>query len=265
MEEIILQSIAKKVEEGDRAALITLIHSEGSTPRKNGSIMAVYEDGSIYGSIGGGSVEAEAIKYTLDCIKTGESKMFELELNESGSLGMVCGGNVKGYIKVFLPKDKLVIVGGGHIGQSLSKIASNLNFNTIVLEDREEYKKHEAFKDSTVLIGTLEESIKNIKINNNTYIVVVTRGHLLDNEAVNLIIDKPFKYLGVIGSKRKIIDMHNKLRNKGVTQEKIDKIYGPIGIDIADGTPGEIAISILAEMLKVKNSGKLEHMKLKEE
>lgn len=265
MEEIILQSIAKRVEAGERAALVTLIHSEGSTPRKNGSLMAVYEDGTIYGSIGGGSVEAEAIKYTLDCIKIGESKMFELQLNESGSLGMVCGGNVKGYIKVFLPKDKLVIIGGGHIGQSLSKISSCLNFNTIVLEDRAEYKDYEAFKDATVIIGSLEDSIKSININNNTYIVVVTRGHLLDNEAVNLLIDKPFKYLGVIGSKRKIIDMHNKLKNKDVSQENIDKIYGPIGLDIADGTPGEIAISILAEMIKVKNNGKLEHKKLKGE
>lgn len=261
MEEKILKSIEENLENGKKIALAIITKSGGSTPRKAGTMMAVNEDSSLFGTIGGGAIENNIIKKCEEAIKNEEGMTFEYKLNSNGNIKMTCGGDVEGYIKVFMPKPRLIVVGGGHISQSIISVTESLNFNRTVIEDRPEYKDHEAFKNvDRFIVADNEEDIKDVNFK-GAYVVLATRGHATDLKWLKILIEKEYKYIGVLGSKKKVKEIKEKLLNSGVSNELIEKVYMPIGLDISDGTPPEIAFSIIAEILKIKNEGELLHLK----
>ncbi|MGL4572556.1 MAG: XdhC family protein [Clostridium sp.] len=260
MDERVLQSIINGLENGMSMALVTITSSNGSTPRKNGSIMSVDENGEIIGSIGGGRIEGVVIENAVKCLKSGQGKLFSYDLSEKGKVQMICGGAVDGYIKIFTPRPNLIIFGGGHISQNICRLTDHMNFRRIIVEDREEFKHYDAFKNSEKFIVAKDiGELKDINFN-NSYIIVVTRGHKSDSYWVKELINKKYSYLGVVGSIKKSLKLKDELATNGVAKETIESIHTPIGLDISDGTPEEIAVSILSEILLVKNNGNLEHL-----
>lgn len=260
MDEKVLKSIIEGLENGSSMALVTLTMANGSTPRKNGSLMSVNSDGIVAGSIGGGAVEHIVLKKALECIKSGKDEKFSYDLNANGKAKMICGGAVEGYIKVFQTKPTLIIFGGGHISQSICRLTDSMNFRRIVVEDREELKYEEAFKNIDRFIVAKEmEEIEDLDFE-DSYIVVATRGHRIDAYWSKELVDKKYNYLGILGSIKKVIELKEGLINAGFSNEVIERMHAPIGLDIADGTPEEIGISILSEILLVKNNGNLEHL-----
>ncbi|GAA0182447.1 XdhC/CoxI family protein [Clostridium sediminicola] len=262
MDEKILKQIYESVKNGQRVAMVTVTEAFGSAPRKSGSMMAVWQDGRILGSVGGGKVEYEVINEAKECIKRGKDSQFEHVLNEKGELGMQCGGSVKGFIKIFSAKPKLLIVGGGHIGENLYKLGKILGFNTVVIDDREEFANEIKFKEADeVLQGNIGEILLNYEIDNNTYIVIVTKGHKQDKNALKAVVSRRAAYIGMIGSRNKNTHVMNKLLEEGVSKDDLKKVYAPIGLNITSGTPEEIAFGILSEILLIKNNGSLNHMR----
>ncbi|MDT9330420.1 XdhC family protein [Clostridium perfringens] len=259
MDEKVLKSIIDGLAKGKRMALVTLTSSNGSTPRKNGSLMSVDKNGNIIGSIGGGKIEYVVIESAINCIESGQGKNFTYNLNDNG-VKMACGGTIEGYIKIFEPKPNLIIFGGGHISQSICRLTDNMNFRRTVIEDREEFKEYDAFKNVEEFI--IAESIEELKDINfeNSYIVVVTRGHKRDTYWARELIDKNYNYIGVVGSAKKVIELKQAISENGISKELIEGMHAPIGLDISDGTPEEIAFSILSEILLVKNNGRLAHL-----
>lgn len=254
MERDILKRLAGKIRQGETVALVTLTESMGSAPRKAGSIMAVFNE-DFMGSIGGGKVEFEVIKLAREAMEKGESKEFSYTLLPDSQLGMSCGGSVKGYIKVFKPQEKLLIVGAGHIGKALNELASHLSFEITVVDDRVEY----AGEMENIVIGNYTEELKSFPVDRNTYCVIVTRGHETDEASLRALLGRHAAYIGMVGSKRKVMQIRKHLLEEGFTREQLKEVYSPIGVRISDGTPYEIAIEILAEILKVKNNGDLKH------
>lgn len=255
----ILEEIEKRVSNGEEGALVTITESLGSTPRKIGSIMAVFEN-DILGSIGGGIVEFKVINEARELIKTGESKNFAYGMGPNDELELACGGSVKGFIKVFKAPNRLVVVGAGHIGRELTFMASHLDFEITVLDDRDDY---EEINGLDVITGDIVENIKALTITENTYIVIASRGHRVDLEALREFIGMNVKYIGMVGSKAKVVQVIKQLFEEGVDETLFEKVYSPIGLNFSNGTPEEIAIEILSEILLVKNNGKLEHRKIK--
>lgn len=258
-------SVMKKVlgalDNGKEIAIATITKSEGSTPRGIGTMMGVLEDGSIYGTIGGGALEKHIIGLCIEAIKEGKSKAIDLPLDTEG-VEMICGGRVEVFIDVYKIKPKLLIIGGGHVGYALYKIASLLNFDIVIFEDREEFLTKERFPLAKELIlGNIKEKLRDYKIDNNTYIVIASRGHKYDEESLFEVANSDAKYIGAMGSKRKVITMMNNLKDNGIPEENINKIFAPIGLDISCGSPEEIAMSIMAEILLVKNNGEPRHLK----
>lgn len=251
MEIEILRKIEKTLERGERAALVTVTEATGSTPRKSGTIMGVFKN-EIVGTIGGGKIESVVIDRAKELLKTGESENFNYNLTTTDELQMNCGGTMKGYIKIFSPFPKLLICGAGHVGQKLFKIAKTLDFNIKIIDDREELKADVP----ELTLGSFKDVLSAEKIDGNTYVVIVTRGHLLDEEVLNLVKERGAKYIGIIGSRRKVTTLKEKLEKNGKIS---DNIFAPIGLKLSNGTPEEIAIEILAEILKVKNGGELVH------
>ena len=254
MEDKILNEISKRTSQGKKAALVMITEAIGSTPRKSGAMMGVFEE-DIIGTIGGGSIEYKVIQTARELMKSGESQEFSYNLTTDDELRMNCGGSMKGFIKIFSPSPKLLICGAGHIGQKLFNIGKNLEFDIKIIDDREELKKDVP----ELTLGNFDEILTNEEITENTYIVIATRGHVLDEKVLDLVKSRGAKYIGIIGSKRKITNLKENLEKNSKIR---DNIYAPIGLKISNGTPEEIAIEILAEILQVKNGGELVHRSL---
>jgi len=262
MEKIIFQEILNGLKENKKMALCMITNTYGSSPGKQGFLMLVYEDGKSIGTVGGGVLEKEVIKDAVCAIKNGENKMSTYSLTESG-LKSHCGGKVDVFIKILGNFEKLLIVGGGHIALELYKFAKLLGFYVVIFEDREEYGNKERFPHADeIIIGDIAESLRNYNINQNSYVVIVTRGHEKDEEALKEVIKKDAKYIGMIGSKNKVNHIFNKLKQEGY-EDYLKKVYAPIGIKLGGNTPSEIALSIISEIVLIKNGGKLEHCKEK--
>lgn len=258
----IMKKALELIEKGKNVATVTIVDTKGSTPRESGTMMLVLEDGSIVGTIGGGILEKHIIDISVDSIKNNENKFVSLNL-EQDELKMICGGACDVFINVHKSRPKLLIAGGGHVGHALFKTASNLNFDIVIFEDREELLNDGRFEGAYDLItGRIDEELKKYPIDRNTYIVITTRGHEYDQSGLEAVLDSDARYIGVIGSKRKVTTMMNNIKEKGISVDKLKNIYSPMGIKIDDGSPEEIAISIIAEILLVKNNGELRHMKL---
>ncbi len=257
----VMKKALEDIENGKELAIATITKAQGSAPRREGTIMAVLEDGSIHGTIGGGILEKRVIELCLEAIKDGNSYSINLPLNSEG-LNMICGGEVDIFIDVYKKRPKLLIVGGGHVGYAIYQFASLLGFNIVIFDDREEFLNNERFSLAYELVlGNIKENLQKYPIDDNSYIVVVTRGHAYDEEALEAVVNSNAKYIGAMGSKRKVITMMSSLKEKGISEESLNKIYAPIGLKISGGSPEDIALSILTEIQLIRNDGELIHMK----
>lgn len=264
MEGKILKAVSSAVERGIETAVVTVLEVKGSSPGKEGSMMAVFSDGSILGTVGGGALEYEFIKEALKAIKENKSCEKSFELTEKGSLHMKCGGFVRAYIKVFAKREKLLIMGGGHLGAELYTLGKFLNKYVVIFDDREEFANKERFPEADeIILGKMKETVKNYSIDENSYIIIVTRGHENDKECLKAILDKKVfpKYIGMVGSRGKVLSTYKELLDEGYLKEELKKIYSPIGLDISSSEPKEIALGIMAEITAVKNQKTGEHMR----
>jgi xanthine dehydrogenase accessory factor len=252
--------LSKDIENGKSGAVVTVTKSSGSTPADVGKMMIVYEDGSIDGTVGGGNLEKQTISIALDLLRKGKSEGISFDLTKD--LGMNCGGSVELFIKIVKPDYRLILVGGGHIAFSLNKIAKLVNFRTVIFDDREDMLTEERFGNADeTIFGDIASNLSKFNFNENDFIVIVTHGHKNDEDALFEVIDKNVKYIGVIGSKRKIKVMFDNLFERGISRESIEKVYSPIGLRLGGNSPEEVALSIISEIQLVKTGAILGHMK----
>lgn len=159
----------------------------------------------------------------------------------------------------YLPSDercRLLIVGGGHVGQAVAALAVDLHFDVWVVDDRADVISEERFpRAQRRIAGTIEETLANIEITSNTYCLIVTRGHNHDEEALYHLADRGARYVGMIGSRRKIKMIFEDLLDKGISEDALERVYAPLGIDIGSQTVPEIAVSICAELVSHRNRG----------
>jgi len=258
---MLIERIPELIAQNKTVALVTVTSASGSTPAEVGKEMLVDASGNIGGTVGGGKLEFVSIKKAQECIERNMSLSIHFDLKKD--LGMECGGEADIFIKVYAPAIQLVLVGAGHIGQALNKIAETLGYDVVVIDDREEVATRENYPNArNIFAGDIGEECEKLSISpSTTYVVIATRGHKCDEAALYHMIRKEPKYIGVIGSRNKVAVMMSSLKEKGISQEKLDTVYTPIGIALGGGQPAEIAISIISEILLVKNGGRLAHMK----
>jgi xanthine dehydrogenase accessory factor len=250
------QEINRIIAAGEEAALATIVSASGSTPREVGAKMLIRADGSIMGTVGGGSLEAEVIKQAAGVIKAGQSRQFNFNLTaEGGDLGMICGGDTDVFIEPLAPPPALYIFGGGHISLPLAKIGKLVGFTVGVIDDRAEFANPQRFPEADLVLATeFSNAFTKLAVNKSGYIVIVTRNHAFDELVLELALGTPARYIGMIGSKSKNRDVFNHLLAKGISKEQIDRVHAPIGLKISAQTPEEIAVSIMAEVINVRRS-----------
>jgi xanthine dehydrogenase accessory factor len=249
----ILSSIEQIKCSGKKAALCIIIETRGSSPRKAGSKMIVYENENIEGTIGGGSLELRVIEDAQQVISSGHPRKFNYELEED--LAMNCGGYAEVYIEPILPKAQLYIFGAGHIGKALIKYAPDFGFDIKLIDHRENIFDSDVPKNISFLNEAYVSAANSFEFNTSSYIVIVTPKHAYDEEVMAICAKKEFAYLGMIGSKVKIAKARKRMLGENIlTEEQLNKVNMPIGVKFNAQTPEEIAVSILAKLIDVKNS-----------
>jgi xanthine dehydrogenase accessory factor len=249
---------------GDTAVLCVVTKTRGSTPRHAGSKMIVFPGGNILGTVGGGEIEALCILESKKLLESGSTNNLNYKLvnPEEGDPG-ICGGEVEVYLEVIGKRNKLLIIGAGHVGQKLAFLANWLSFEVIIIDDREELLSPEFIPQAANRYKSLELFFDNNKIisANDFYVVLTTRNLEIDVDYLPAILKTNPKYVGVIGSKKRWIKTTELLTNNGILESDIEKIFSPIGLDLKSETPEEIALSIMAEIMLVKNNASGENLR----
>jgi xanthine dehydrogenase accessory factor len=249
------EEIVKLRREGRRGALATIINVRGSIPSFNTAKMLVRDDGSIVGTIGGGCVEAEVWQAAREVRESEKPRALIFNLNENPKFDtvLVCGGTLEIYLEPVLPVPVLYLAGAGHVACNVHKVARTAGFDVVVIDDREAYANRERFPDAReIFVDDYDHALAKIEPNENAYVVIVTRGHRDDMRVLRWAVQTRARYVGMIGSKRKVITIYKELQSEGLSPALFEKVQAPIGLEIGAVTPEEIAVSIVAQMIAVR-------------
>src|SRR5437867_2213458 len=264
----LFEEIVKMRRAGRRAALATIVHTNGSIPSYESSRMLVREDGSISGTIGGGCVEAEVWAAAKEVMQKESPRKMVFNLNNEASYdnGLICGGTLEVFVEAILPQPTLYLFGGGHVSTAVAKAASAAGFAVGIVDDREAFANAQRFPMAQEIYVSYEEGFHKIAPGASTYLVIVTRGHKDDMSVLAWAVRTDAKYIGMIGSKRKVLSVYKALENDGYKPEEFERVFAPMGLEIGALSPEEIAVSIVAELIAVRrNAQSAAHKKLKYE
>ncbi|MBA2430731.1 MAG: XdhC family protein [Chthoniobacterales bacterium] len=245
-------------------ALVTIATTTGSVPREAGSKMLVYTDRRTSGTIGGGKFESLVVEESLAALEARKPVLKSYPLHEasSESFGAVCGGEATVLIEPQNLNEALYLIGGGHCAQAIAKLAAEAGFFVTVIEDRE------------TVLQDLPASVRVEHVAPRDFIaahpwqsdealVMVSRNHEIDRDALVAAVEHASSagYIGMIGSKRKVRHVFDQLKARGFSDEKLERVYAPLGLDIGADSPTEIAISALAEILAVLRGRSSAHLR----
>jgi xanthine dehydrogenase accessory factor len=250
-----LQAALRAEEAGEPAALVTVVSTEGSTPQKAGAKMLVHANGRLVGTIGGGCLEAEMTRRARQAIVDRRVQLasYDLTPEEAGEDGLVCGGRMKVLIEPIEGTPVLCLFGAGHVAQPLARMAKACGFRVEVADDRAKFANAERFPEADlIVVDGFAEATRKMTLGPNSFAVVVTRGHKGDAAALESVLGRGLRFVGLLGSKAKTVHILAALAERGVPREELAQVHAPLGLEIGAQTPDEIAVSILAEMIAVR-------------
>jgi xanthine dehydrogenase accessory factor len=260
MNEEVFRAAAAALDAGEQAALVTIVNTSGSTPQRVGAKMLVFADGRTVGTIGGGCYENDAVLKARDGLTTRQARLVRYELADdiAEESGLICGGQMEVFIEPLERAAHLYIVGAGHVSVALARFAVETGFRVHVLDDREKFANRDRFPTATeITVDTIADALARTTWPPDPYVVVVTRGHRFDLDALRVLCQsgRAFGYIGMIGSRAKVKRVFDALATERCPAGWLALVHAPIGLDIGAVTPAEIAVSILAELVAVR-SGK---------
>lgn len=256
MNKEVFAAVAEALDKGEPAALVTIVSTTGSTPQRVGAKMLVFPDGRLVGTIGGGCYENDAFWKAREAITTRKPQLVHYELDDdfAQETGLICGGQMSVYIEPIEPSPELYVIGAGHVGYHLATMAQDVGFQVHVVDDREKFASRERFPNAAeVVTEDIPTWLERTPLPAHAYVVIVTRGHNNDLDALRALAARDLRYLGLIGSRAKVARITDQLLSEGLPAEALKQVHAPIGLDIGAVTPQEIAVSILAELIAVKH------------
>jgi len=259
----IYEQIAELEKNGKGFVVCTIMQTKGSTPRHEGSKMIVQPDGHFWGTVGGGEVENRVLQEAREAYREGKNRVLHYKMVDpnQGDPG-ICGGQLDIFLETHLANPHLLVVGGGHVGKSLAHLAKWLGYYVIISDDRPEFCTKETNPDADSFLACQMKDIpQNMEVDANTWIVLTTRSGELDIQGLTPLLATEAPYIGVIGSRRRWAMTQKALHEAGTPDEKIDRVHSPIGLELNAETPDEIALSIMAEIIMLRNKGTGKSMK----
>jgi xanthine dehydrogenase accessory factor len=247
-----IERVAELKSQGKTFCIITVVDSKGATPRKAGARAIVFKDGSSEGTVGGGTIEVEAFKVALEVLKTANTLLKNYELDQLDAGAMVCGGAMTLFYEPVLPVRQLTIFGGGHVGRALSRIATEAGWRLRVIDDRDGVFDNKYFPhDAELITADYLGYCKSHQFGKNDWLAIVTPKHNHDESVLKAVAASDAKYIGMMGSPKKVKEIKASLIEQGINEVLLNKVHTPIGLNIGTETPGEIAVAIVGEMLAV--------------
>jgi xanthine dehydrogenase accessory factor len=259
----IFEQASRFLGEGKKIALCTIVEKIGSGPAERGAKLLVAEDGGTFGTIGGGNLERSVREEALKAIKEGKSKSLRFALyggakKDEVDTGLWCGGTTTVFIDVVEPRPKLVIVGSGHIAFPTYRLADLLGFEITVVDDNRDTLTKDRFPNARLIYRKdFKKALREAKVDERTYVTIVHGEPKHDLAALRHFVREKPAYLGLLGSRRKIVRLMEILKREGLPKAAMKRIHAPIGVDIGAETPEEIAVSIAAELVKERRRSKI--------
>ena len=252
----LFEEIVRMRRAGQRGALATIVHTNGSIPSYESSRMLVREDGSSLGTVGGGCVEADVWAAAREVMHKEAPRKIVFHLNNEATYdnGLICGGTVEIFIEPILPQPILYLFGGGHVSTAVAKAAQAVGFGVGIIDDREAFANSQRFPMAQEIFTSYDEAFTKLQPSSSSYLVIVTRGHKEDMRVLAWAVRTQARYVGMIGSRRKVLSVYKALEKEGYTMEEFERVYAPMGVDIGALSPEEIAVSIVAELVAVRRN-----------
>ena len=244
----VLEAALEAMRSGTPAVLCTVVGTNGSAPREGAARMLVYGDERFVGTVGGGVFEKRVIEEALAALAAGKHRRYAPHL--TNDLGMCCGGAMDVFLEVLEVQSTVHIFGAGHVGQEIARILGPMDFEVIVYDEREDWLEGCDLEGVSCVLGDPRANIPSL--GPLDYVVVLTHSHPLDQDLLESMIGQDYAYLGMIGSKTKVAKFFLRLKAAGLPQELFRKVSAPIGLDIGAETPAEIAVSVVAEIVRVR-------------
>src|SRR6266849_972214 len=253
----IYNEIQTALKRGERIAIATVIKTAGAAPCGVGSKMLVRTDGTTSGSFAGPKTDGRVAQEALQAIHDGQPHLAHVHLDaDQGEAVGSCGATLEIFFEVLRPEPRLIIAGAGYVAQALARLASALDFRIVVVDDRRDLADPVVFDDTVQLtFGDIPQTIHELEPDESSWIVIVTRGHHLDKDALQAALETNAAYVGMIGSPSKVKRIFKDLLKEGISRERLEQVHAPIGLDLGAETPDEIALSIAAEMVMIRKKG----------
>jgi xanthine dehydrogenase accessory factor len=258
----LLQALAALLENGGRGALATVVRAAGSTPQRVGARMLLDGTGRTWGTVGGGRIEAMVLEALRDCLVHGRSHTQAWELGRT--LGMCCGGRMEVLLERVDGAARLIMFGAGHVACPTARLAQSLDFRVSVVDEREELNTAARFPHAERLLLAPSEAFAQLAPTAQDFVLVMTHDHQLDQHVLELALKRPHRYIGMIGSRRKVLRIVERMRERDGAGQSLDltHLHAPVGLDIGAVGPEEIAVSVLAELIAVRRDRAARHMRL---
>lgn len=251
----IYSDIQTALKRGERVAVATVVKTIGATTCGVGTKMLVRTDGSTSGSFLAAKVDAQVTQEAARLLHERQSQLIHVHIEPDQAVGS-CGGTLELFVEVLSPEPRLIIAGAGQVAQALARLAAMIDYHIIVVDDRRDLADPHSFGDGVELtFGDISQTIRELEPDEASWIVIVTRGHHIDKDALRAALGTQARYIGMIGSPGKIKNIFRGLLKDGLSRERLAAVHTPIGLDLGAETPNEIALSIAAEMLMMRKNG----------
>lgn len=247
----LIRELADEVAKGTAVASAVVVDTSRSVPRRPGARMLVFGDGRIRGTVGGGEMEARVAAEAVESLRDGRPRMLSYRLvqPDEGDPG-VCGGDVSIFVEPHMPQPRMIVVGYGHVGRAVVRLAGWLDFRVTACDDRDGLEADaDAEGADELFIGSVADLVADRGIGADTSVVLVTRNVDLDAAALAALLPTEAGYIGVMGSDRRWSTVKARLEAQGVEPAALDRVSAPIGVEIGAETPSEIAVSIMAQVI----------------
>lgn len=251
--EPVYRAILELLDTGRHGALCTVTESSGSAPQRPGSKLLLRDDGTFEGTVGGGAIEDAALARAREVMRTGRAERFAAHLTRE--LAMCCGGRMEIFIEPIGSRPWLVVFGGGHVASALVPVAATAGFRVHVVDEREEWASEEHHTAAEICTCAAPLDVLDaLPWGPETSAVVVTHDHQLDERILEQCLARDWRYLGMIGSRAKAHRIIGRLVAKGADPDRLAAVHCPIGLSLGAREPGEIAVSVVAELIAVRRN-----------
>lgn len=255
----VVQALFELLTSRQRGALATVVRASGSTPQRPGARLLLRADGTTLGTVGGGAIELEVLQSLQRTLTSHEPELLVRDL--AHDLGMCCGGRMEIFVEPIEPTPRLWLLGAGHVAKPTASLARSVGFEVHVVDEREELNNAERFPDCRLILGDPGAELRRAMLGESDWVLIMTHDHRLDEAALAAAAGKNSQYVGLVGSKRKVYRLVERVRAQRDGDYPLERVYAPVGLDIGAVSPEEIAVSIVAELVALRHGRPASHLR----